>query len=73
MTPITFILRNRYQTPQSPAEQAEILRQTDILLEDGIIERSHYEYCCQILMVPRPDARMCVDYRNLDDCVVTKV
>ena len=58
--------------PQSPAKQAEILRQTNILLANGIIEKSHSAFYSQVLMVPKPDgtSRMCIDYRNLNDCVV---
>ena len=36
----------------------------------GIIEKSQAPYYSQVLMVTKPDGskRMCIDYRNLNDC-----
>jgi hypothetical protein len=56
--------------PQSTANQADIVRQLAKLEEQGIIKKSNAAYCSQVLMVPKPDGskRMCIDFRNLNDC-----
>ena len=58
--------------PQSIANQQEIVRQIKTLEEKGIIEKSESAYYSQVLMVPKPDGsrRLCIDYRNLNDCTV---
>ncbi len=55
---------------QSPAKQAEILKQIDQLLSDGIIERSPASYYSQVLLTPKPPNgwRCVIDYRKLNDC-----
>jgi transposase InsO family protein len=55
---------------QSPAKQAEILKQIDQLLSQGIIERSPASYYSQVLLTPKPPDgwRCCIDYRKLNDC-----
>ena len=56
--------------PQSTANQFDIVKQITELEKAGIIERSQSTYYSQVLMVPKPDGskRMCIDYRNLNDC-----
>ena len=56
--------------PQTTANQADIVTQIKTLLQQGIIEKSQSSHYSQILMVPKPDGsrRMCVDFRNLNDC-----
>ena len=55
---------------QSAAKQAEISRQLDLLLEQGVIERSNASYYSQVLLTPKPPNgyRMCIDYRNTNEC-----
>jgi hypothetical protein len=55
---------------QSPAKQAEIVRQTDLLLAQGIIERSTASYYSQVLLTSKADGtqRLVIDYRKLNDC-----
>ena len=65
------VSRNRTPPrPQSTANQADIIRQLAKLEEQGIIEKSNAAYYSQVLMVPKSDGtkRMCIDYRNLNDC-----
>jgi Reverse transcriptase (RNA-dependent DNA polymerase) len=65
------VSRNRTPPrPQSTANQADIIRQLAKLEEQGIIEKSNAAYYSQVLMVPKPDGskRMCIDFRNLNDC-----
>ena len=56
--------------PQTPANQADILKQITTLLKQGIIEKSDSSFYSQILMVMKPDLsrRMCIDFRNLNEC-----
>jgi hypothetical protein len=56
--------------PQTTANQADVANQIKTLLQQGIIEKSQASHYCQILMVIKPDGsrRMCVDFRNLNDC-----
>ena len=56
--------------PQSAANQVDIVKQLNELEAAGIIEKSQSPYYSQVLMVPKPDGskRMCIDYRNLNDC-----
>ena len=56
--------------PQSTANQEDIIKQITELEKAGIIEKSSSPYYSQVLMVPKPDGskRMCIDYRNLNDC-----
>jgi transposase InsO family protein len=58
--------------PQSQEKQAEIARQLDILLKQGIIRVSQSAHYSQVLMVPKPGGkwRMCVDFRALNDCTL---
>jgi transposase InsO family protein len=55
---------------QSPAKQAEILRQVDELLKTGIIEPSTASYYSQVILASKPDDewRFCIDFRKLNDC-----
>ena len=55
---------------QSPAKQAETLRQIDQLLSQGVIERSNASYYSQVLLTPKPPDgfRFGIDYRKLNDC-----
>jgi hypothetical protein len=56
---------------QSPAKQAEILRQVDELLKTGIIEPSTASYYSQVILASKPDERrwrFCIDFRKLNDC-----
>ena len=55
---------------QSPAKQAEILKQVDELLKTGIIEPSTASYYSQVILASKPDDtwRFCIDYRKLNDC-----
>jgi transposase InsO family protein len=55
---------------QSPAKQAEILKQVDELLKAGIIEPSNASYYSQVILASKPDEtwRFCIDYRKLNDC-----
>ena len=55
---------------QSPAKQAEILKQVDELLRTGIIEPSSASYYSQVILASKPDDtwRFCIDYRKLNDC-----
>jgi hypothetical protein len=65
------VSRNRTPPrPQSTANQADIVRQLAKPEEQGIIEKSNAAYYSQVLMVPKPDGskRMCIDFRNLNDC-----
>jgi transposase InsO family protein len=55
---------------QSPAKQAEILKQVTELLDAGIIEPSQASYYSQVILASKPDDtwRFCIDYRSLNDC-----
>jgi transposase InsO family protein len=55
---------------QSPAKQAEILKQVTELLDTGIIEPSQASYYSQVILASKPDDawRFCIDYRSLNDC-----
>jgi hypothetical protein len=71
MTPNGKVSRNRTPPrPQSAANQADIARQIAVLEMQGIIEKSNAAYYSQVLIVPKPDGlkRMCIDFRNLNDC-----
>ena len=64
-------LKNRTPPrPQSTANQVDIVKQISELESAGIIEKSSSPYYSQVLMVTKPDGskRMCIDYRNLNDC-----
>jgi hypothetical protein len=54
---------------QSPATQAEILRQVDELLRTKVIEPSTASYYSQVNLVSKPNDewRFCIDYRKLND------
>ena len=54
---------------QSPAKQAEILRQVDELIKTGIIEPSTASYYSQVIMASKPNDewRFCIDFRRLHD------
>ena len=55
--------------PQSPAKQAEIKRQIELMLAAKIIQRSYAGEFSQVLLTPKPnDAwRFCIDFRALND------
>jgi hypothetical protein len=55
---------------QSPAKQAEILKQVTELLNAGIIEPSTASYYSQVILASKPDDtwRFCIDYRSLKNC-----
>jgi transposase InsO family protein len=55
---------------QTSANQAETVRQIDLLLAQNIIERSDASYYSQVLLTPKPDGskRFVIDYRKLNDC-----
>jgi transposase InsO family protein len=55
---------------QSSANQAETVRQIDLLLAQNVIERSDASYYSQVLLTNKPDGtkRFCIDYRKLNDC-----
>jgi hypothetical protein len=55
---------------QSSANQAETVRQIDLLLAQKIIERSDALYYSQGLLTNKPDGskRFVIDYRKLNDC-----
>ena len=48
------------------------MKQIKTLVDKGIIEKSESAYYSQVLMVPKPDGsrRLCIDYRNLNDCTL---
>jgi hypothetical protein len=56
--------------PQTPANQADMVKQIHTLLEEGILERSQSPHYSQVQMVANPDdsRRMCIDVRNLNEC-----
>jgi transposase InsO family protein len=58
--------------PQSTENQAELVRQIEVQLKQGIIERSYEPYYSQVLLVPKPGGkkRVCIDFRYLNQ--VTK-
>ena len=58
--------------PQSQEKQAEIVKQLDTLVKQGIIRVSQAAHYSQVLMVPKPGGkwRMCVDFRALNDCTL---
>jgi hypothetical protein len=51
---------------QSPAKQAEILKQVDELLRTKVIEHSTASYYSQA--IKNDKWRFCIDYRKLSDC-----
>jgi hypothetical protein len=55
---------------QSPAKQAEILKQVDELLKTKVIEHSTASYYSQVILASKPNDewRFCIDYRKLNDC-----
>jgi hypothetical protein len=55
---------------QSSSNQAETVRQIDLLLAQEIIERSDASYYSQVLLTNKPDGskRFVIDYRKLNDC-----
>ena len=55
---------------QSPAKQAEILKQIEELLKSGIIEPSTASYYSQIILASKPNDewRFCIDFRKLNEC-----
>ena len=55
---------------QSAVKQTALFKILQILISQGIVEKSQSSHYSQILMVPKPDGtfRMCVDYRALNDC-----
>jgi len=56
----------------SPAEDAEVQKQIQVLLEQGLINPSTSPYGAPVLLVPKPDGtwRMCIDYRALNKITV---
>ena len=56
--------------PQSAANQKEITRQINILIEQGIVENSTAAYYSQGVLVTKADGskRFVIDYRNLNEC-----
>jgi hypothetical protein len=57
---------------QSNEKQAEIVKQLDVLMKQGITRVSQAPHYSQVLMVPKPGGkwRMCVDFRALNDCTL---
>ena len=55
---------------QSAVKQTVLFKTLQILISQGIVEKSQSSHYSQILMVPKLDGtfRMCVDYRALNDC-----
>ena len=55
---------------QSSANQAETVKQVDLLLAQNIIERSNASYYSQVLLTSKADGskRFCIDFRKLNDC-----
>ena len=79
MTPFELIVdqvkwrQSRNRGPpriQTPKKQAEIASQVSELLRQGIIQKSNAAYYSQVILAPKPNDewRLCVDYRNLNDC-----
>jgi len=56
----------------SPAEDEEIKKQIQLLLEQDLINPSTSPYGAPVLLVPKPDGtwRMCIDYRALNKITV---
>ena len=56
--------------PQSAANQKEITRQLNVLIDQGIIEKSNPAYYSQGFLVTKADGskRFIIDYRNLNEC-----
>ena len=55
---------------QSPAKQAEILKQVNEMRRANIIEESTATYYSQVILASKPGDtwRFCIDYRKLNDC-----
>lgn len=53
---------------QTLAKEAEIVRQTNLMLEAGIIVESHAPYYSHVMLAPKPGGkwRFCIDYRKLN-------
>jgi hypothetical protein len=63
---------NRPLYRYSPIEQAEIERQVEAMLEQGLVEPSISPFGAPVLLVKKPDGswRFCVDYRALNQITV---
>ena len=55
---------------QSPAKNAEIKRQIDLMQKLRVIEESDSAKYCQVLLTPKPNDkwRFCIDYQPLNSC-----
>jgi hypothetical protein len=63
---------NKNRTPFRPVslvKQAEIQKQVQDMLDQGLIRPSHANHWSQVLLTPKPNDkwRFCVDYRNLNE------
>jgi hypothetical protein len=60
---------------QSPAKQAEILRQVDELLKTGIIELSTASCYSQVILASKLDEewRFCIYFHKLNDCTKSAI
>ena len=60
-------IRQRYY-PLSPALQAQVNRELDLMLEQGIVEPSSSPWASPIVLVRKPDNtyRFCVDFRKVN-------
>ena len=59
---------------KSTVDQADILSQINKLEKHNIVEKSNAAYYSQVLLVPKSDGtkRMCIDFRNLNNCTEDK-
>lgn len=63
---------NRPLYRYSPVEQAEIEKQVQAMLEQGLVEPSASPFGAPVLLVKKPDGswRFCVDYRALNQVTI---